>query len=245
MQKSIATFSLIIIGLFAFIQTAFAELEVTEEERAVFAYFKLTDQKPDYEQWIKNSTKYQEARGVLQDDILSTETERLSWGFETFDLAKGFITITRPIRLTTVVNEDGKRVVNTRFVDERHNETPYFPISYGNESIAFIIEGLEQYRTITLKPEEVAKIKEYFFDASPYEAVMELRIRPLSADAQEKLFVDYKDQWLMLGDIAYLQIKFYDEYKLENITVWDYNAPWYLEVSQKALLEMFKNTDEE
>ena len=239
MHKSFITL-FFIIGLFAFIQNSIAEMTVSEEEKAVFAYFKLTDQTPDFQKWVTNSVKYQESRQSEQPEILSKEKERLDWGFGTYDVAKDFITIRRKIRLTTMSGEDGKRVIKTRFVDERHNETPYFPIMYGDESIALIVEGLEQYKTIALKPEEVTKVKEYFYDSAPYEATMEVRIRPVSADAQNKLFVDYKDQWLMLGDIAYLKVQYYDEYKLEDVTIWDYNAPWYLEVSQKALLELFK-----
>ncbi|NCT41767.1 MAG: hypothetical protein GW778_08935 [Alphaproteobacteria bacterium] len=234
---------IVIIGLFSFIQTSFAQITITGEEKAVFAYFKLTNQIPDYEKWIKNSDPYINGRKAEKSKILTEEKERLSWGFDQYNVEKDFINLQRPIRLTTFINQDGKRVIDTRFIDDRHNETPYFPISYGKESIAFIVEELVNYKQIELKDEEIPKVKDYFYDSAPYEAMINIRIRPISADAKNKLFVDYKDQWLMLGDIAYLKIEFRDEYKLEDVIVWDYNAPWYLDESQKALLEMFKSTE--
>ena len=234
---------IVIIGLFSSIQTSLAEMTVSDAEKAVFAYLKLTDQEPNFEAWIKNSQKYLDATKARKVKILEEDRERLDWGFGTFDVTKDFITIKAPIRLTTTLREDGTRMVYTRFVDDRHNETPYFPFSFGKDSIAFIIQGLESYAAIALKPEEIPKIKQYFYNSAPYEAEMEMRIRPISADAEKKLLIDYKDQWLMLGDIAYLKINYYDEFKLQNINVWDYNAPWYLDESQKALLDMFKETE--
>ena len=248
MQKfalRITAISIFIIGLFTTIHTSFAQMTVSEEEKAVFAYLRLTDQEPDYDAWIKNTEKYQDARTQRRKQILEEEKERLDWGFGTYNARESLITIKAKIRLSTTVKEDGRRMLYTRFDDERHNETPYFPFKYGKDSIAFIIQDLETYRAIELEPEEIPKIKEYFYDSAPYEAEMEMRIRPLSADSNEKLFVDYKDQWLMLGDIAYLRINYYDEFKLEDMNVWDYNAPWYLDESQKALLDMFKEPETE
>ncbi|MFK7839272.1 MAG: hypothetical protein AB8B83_02985 [Bdellovibrionales bacterium] len=244
-MKKVLILFLIIIGLFANIETATAETSVTDEEKAVFAFFKMTDQKPKLESWIKNSKRYLDGRKAEKDKIYNEERERLDWGFGVYDYEKDFITIRRDIRLSTLVDQNGVRHLKTRFVDDRHNETPYFPIEYGKESIAFIVEGLENYRSIKPQPEEIPKIKKYFHDSAPYEAVLEVRIRPLSADSKNKLFVDYRDQWLMLGDIAYLKIDFYDEFKLEHVVVWDYNAPWYLDESKKALMEMFKEPKEE
>lgn len=238
-----------IIGLFSAIQKSLAEKDaeksVNDAEKAVFAYLQLTNQKPDYEALIKNSQKYLESGKARQAKMLEEEKARLDWGFATFNVKEDLITIKAKIRLTTAVREDGIRMVYTRFVEERHNETPYFPILFGEDSIAFVIQNLEQYRAIQIKPEEVPKIKQYFYDSAPYEAEIEMRIRPVSADASDKLFVDYKEQWLMLGEIAYLKINYYDEFKLETVNVWDYNAPWYLDESQRALLNLFKEPETE
>jgi len=235
-----AALFLLIIGLFTNIQTSFAQMTISDDEKAVIAYLKLTEQEPDYNAWVKNTPIYTEAHAAQKVRILEDEKARLDWGFATYDVKKDLVTIKAKIRLSTAVKEDGKRMLYTRFNDERHNEISYFPYTYGKDSIAFIIQGLEKYQQIELSPEEIPKIKEYFHDSAPYEAEIEMRIRPLSADAEQKLLVDYKDQWLMLGDIAYLKINHYDEFKLENINVWDYNAPWYLDESQKALMNMFK-----
>lgn len=242
MHKSFAILTFII-GVFIHIQSSHAETSISEEEKVIFAYWKLTEQEADFENWIKNSPKYLDASRYQREKILKEDTARLNWGFGTYDHTKDFITIKSKIRLTTNVKDDNKRYLYTRFVDERHNENFYFPFAFGKQSVAFVIENLENYQAIALKPEEIPKVKQYFYDSAPYEAEIEMRIRPISADKEKKLFIDYQDQWLMLGDIAYLKINYYDEYKLQNIIVWDYNAPWYLDESQKALLNLFKETE--
>lgn len=231
--------TLFITGFLAFIQTSQAQLSVSDQEKAVFAFMKLTNQEPNLKNWIVNSTKYQKANKFDRESLLETEETRLGWGFGTYDVTKDFIKVKSKIRLTTEVNADNKRVLNVSFA-HNSNETPYFPFPYGEEWIAFIINDLIDFKTITLKPEEVPKVKQYFYDAAPYEAEIEIRLRPLTADATAPLEVDGTEQWLMLGDVAYLKIEFYDKFKFENVLVWDYNAPWYLSESQKALLELFK-----
>ncbi len=231
-----------IISVFVNVETVFAQTKITDDEKVIFAYLKLTEQKPDFDSWIKNSKQYLEASRFLHEKILKDEKARLDWGFGTYDYTKDFITIKKKIRLTTNVREGNKRYIYTRFVDDKHNENFYFTYKYGTESIAFIIQNLDNYQAIELKPEEIPKIKDYFYDSAPYEAEIEMRIKPISADSEKKLFIDHMEQWLMLGEIAYLKINYYDEFKLQDVIVWDYNAPWYLDESQKALLELFKET---
>ncbi len=234
----------LLISLTAFLihpQNTFAQAQITEDEKAIIAYLKLTDKKPDYDAWIKNTEKYKGASQYAQANILKEEKERLEWGFTSYNTEEELITIKAKIRISTALVADNKRVIYTRFVDDRHNETPYFPYIYGVDSIAFIIQELENFQTLNVKPKEVPLVKQYLHDSTPYEAEIEMRIKPISADKKAKLLVDYKEQWLMLGEIAYLKINYYDTYKLQNINLWDYNAPWYQEETQRALFEMFKN----
>ena len=234
-----------IIGFFIVLETQASEIKIKEEEKAVYAFFQLIDAKPKYDFWVKNRLEYEEASRYERKKMLEDETARLKWGFENYNAEEDLITIKANIRVTTGRKEDGSRYIYTRFVDDRHNRFPYFPYFYGTEAIAFIIQDLEKFSAVKLKPEEIPKVKQYFFSSAPYEAVMEMRIRPVSADSQGKLEVDGQLQWLMLGEIAYLKINYYDDYKLGDVAVWDYNAPWYLEESQKALLNMFKEPEKE
>jgi len=203
------------------------EKPITHEEKAVFSYMKLTNQSPQYDDWIMNSEIYNATPNYLKKKLVKTGVQRLKNGFNAYDHKKELINVKRPIRLKTTVNSDDQQILNIQFIKNGFNETPYFPFPYGKESIALIATELERFKTITLEADQVPTITKYFYDSAPYEASMEVVLRPLSADSKEPLFVDYKERWLMLGDIANVRIAYFDDYKLEDITIWEYTAPWY------------------
>ena len=238
------TISLLTISFFAAQGTALAQQTVSQEEKVVLSFLKLSKQEPNYDSWITNSPLYMNASKFDKEDVLESETERLGLGYGTYDVDNDIITLKDSVRLTTRMNNEGKRILDIRFTDEKKNDIPHFSIPYGTETIALIPEKLENFNIITLKPEEIAAIKKYFYDSAPYEAQMEIRIKPKSADGSSKIQITNKEQWILLGEIAYLKIEYYDRFKLEHVTVWDYNAPWYLSESQKALIEMFRDKDE-
>jgi len=216
-------------------------LNIDEHEKAICAFLSLTSQKPDLENWIRHSKKYKQANKFDKPLILKADRTRLANGCDIYEANKDFVTIKEKIRISTSLNDQGKRIISLRFADKTKNKSTYFSYQYGTNSIALITQELENFRKITLKPEEIPLITKHLHDNAPYEAEIEMRIKPLSADTGSTLKIGGKKQWLMLGDIAYIKINFFDKFKNKNTTIWNYNAPWYYNESQKALLEMFKH----
>ena len=242
--RRLLTTSLYIISFFAVVGTSLAQQTVTEEEKVVLSFLNLTNQEPDFERWIKDSPPYINANKFDKEDLLESEIERLGLGYGTYDLENDIITLKDSVRLTTRKNGQGQRVLDIRFTDEKKNDIPHFSIPYGKDHIALIAEKLGDFKQIILKPEEIAAVKKYFYDSAPYEAQIEIRIKPKSADNSSKINVAGLEQRILFGEIAYLKVQYYDKYKLEHVTVWDYNAPWYLSESQKALIEMFRTPEQ-
>src|SRR5262245_34468946 len=66
--------------------------EISESEKAVFAFFKLAKTEPDFEHWVKSSEKFRQAADTYQQQqILRVEMLRLQYGFGTYDVAKNSI----------------------------------------------------------------------------------------------------------------------------------------------------------
>jgi len=237
-KPAIATLLLLMISIVSV--NSYAQLSVNDEEKAVFAFLKLAAKKPNLGTWITHSTKYQQAAKFDKERLLETEKIRLGGAFGTYNVKKDFIKIKSNIRLISSVDTDGKAKLTVRFTDHELIETPYFPFPYGEQSIALIVSDLNKFLSVELTPEEAQLAQRYLHSSAPYEAKLELRIRPLSVDASAPLQIDGIEQWLMMGDIAYLKILFHDEYKRKEIAIWDYNAPWYLSESQRELLDLFK-----
>ncbi len=59
----------------------------------------------------------------------------------------------------------------------------------------------------------------------PYDAILNMRIQPISADNNKTFQLDGVDQWLMMGDVAFLEFIFVDLNTKEEESLWEYSAP--------------------
>lgn len=244
MSHKFLTIFAFIIGFSAITNEATAQernLNINEHEKAICAFLEITNQDPDLKSWILNSEKYKNANKFDKPIIVEEDNTRLAIGCNTYEVKKDLITIKEKVRVTTSLNDQKKQIMNIRFIDRAKNKSAHFPYQYGTDSIALVTEELENFKQVPLQTEQIPLITKHFHDNAPYEAELEMRVKPISADATSKLEIGGKEQWLMLGDIAYIKINYFDKFKSKNTTVWDYNAPWYYNESQKALLEMFRH----
>lgn len=201
---------------------------ITGDEKAVFAYLKLSKQnEPDFEPWIKHSPLYKKTARTFQNDILDAEKERLTAGFEAYKTAEKdekLLKVKRDVTLFTNKGKDGKPRLNFQFPDGQDLEIPYFPYPYGEDSIALIVDDLKKFASVKLGAQQHKTVKEYFFDEAPYTGVLEMKIRPVSADSSAAMEIDGQNRWLMLGEIESLTFRYYDRYKQINAVLWEYKA---------------------
>ena len=86
--------------LLCFAGMAFAQGgEVTENDKAVFAFFTLNGHTPAYEQWIENSPKYlAETTYEGKREVLQTEVLLLKCGFGKYNSVRDFIQNRKPVK---------------------------------------------------------------------------------------------------------------------------------------------------
>jgi hypothetical protein len=211
--------------------------EVTESDKAVFAFFHLTGGTPDYEQWVRNSDKYLAAAAdpKLQADLYEIETLRLKWGFGTYNKDKDFLKIRTPVKLA--INNDPKHGKLSFLFPTADGHVPYFPFNYGKEWIALIVGDVENFLTVPLSPDEYAFIRKQFQPDTPYDGEILLRIKAVKADASNTLPLDGLDQWLMMGETGYMELIYTPPAETE-IVLWSFMAPWYMSDAQKDLLPL-------
>jgi hypothetical protein len=217
---------------------AFAQhKEVSENERAVFSFFKLIDGEPNFDQWVRNSSKYLEITDrAAQDQLYQIETLRLKWGFGTHDVEGDSIKIRTPIKIAlSGAREKGR--LSFLFPTTSGGQAPYFPFEYGKESIALIVGDIDRFLSVTIAPDEYDFIRKLMNPNTPYEGEIVLRIKASKADGSAPLPLDGVDQWLMMGDTGYLELIFTPPGDTEKV-LWSYTAPWYYTSTEQSLLPL-------
>lgn len=212
-----------------------AQLKVSEQEKAVFAFFKLAEHVPDYKSWAESMPDYKNASPELQPDIYNIEETRLKWGFGTYDPADEFLKIQTDAEL--ILNETSDQtILHFRFPGSEGEEYPYFPYPYADAWIALVVSDLGHFTSLPLKPAEAQNIRKVLAGKTRTDVKMNMRVRPLEADIDEPLFLDGSYFWVMSGDIAYLDFVAVGA----GETLFKYTAPWYLSDSEADLLELLK-----
>lgn len=218
------------------------ESKLTEQEKAVAAFFALNGEEPDFTVWTRASETYTGADQTIQQEIFEQERLRLKWGFGTYDVRSDFLKINTEV-MSWLSSSDGKNppVLSFHFPHSHRDYVPYFPYSYGEEWIALIVKDLPTFSSIPLGKEEYDYVSQYIEPGDePHEAQLIIRIRPLSADNSEPLSLDGFDQWLMMGDIAYLRFDVSDKKTGNNLKLWEYSSLWYLSDTQNELLSILE-----
>lgn len=226
---------ILVIALLAFSLPAKAQLKITEEEKAVFAFFKLAEHVPNYKSWVMAMPSYNQAGPDMREDIYHLEETRLKWGFGTYDETDEFLKIRTEAEL--ILNEtDEQTILHFRFPGSAGEEYPYFPYPYAEAWIALVISDLGRFTSIPLSPEQTKNIKTMLDGATKTPVKMKMRVRPLEADIEKPLEMDGAYFWIMGGDIAYLEFISKDKEQ----TLFEYTAPWYLTSAESELLEMLQ-----
>lgn len=221
-----------------------AALSVNDQERPIFAFFKLLQEPPDYDQWIMASSKYLATEGLSEERRQQTYAEeeiRLKWGFGTYDAHKDFLKVYAPI--TLALSQDSSRPVLTfHFPETEREEILYFPFPYGADNIALVIKDIAAYKSVTLDQKQYETLKPLFKTNTPLTARLKLRIRPLKADMKTPVLVDAIPFWPLVGDIAFLafEIPAPETPKTPYKKIYSYSAPWYMTDEETKLLELLE-----
>lgn len=214
--------------------------EITQSEKAIFAYFKLTQGTPFFDPWIKGSSVYKKTPPARQEGFYEEELMRLKWGFGTFDEKEQFLEISADTYMQLNKTKDGP-VLSFKFINSGSEEIPYFPYPYGDEWVALVINDLAYFTSVPLGPKQLETVATYFEPGKIYKGAVRMRIRPVSADATAPLLVDNGNFWLMMGDTAYFEFLYAPPESAQKLNIWSYTAPWYLSENEELLIDMLEN----
>lgn len=226
--------------------TGMFSTEITGEERAVFAYFRLKGTAPDYEEWVLSSASYKETPKEQQKKFFIRENLRLGYGYGNFDINKDVLEISTEVYARLIPpSEDKGAVFEFRFpnLDSRY-EIPSFSFPYGKHEVTLIVEELEGFADMRLSGTQFESIKKKVPKTDEeFMTTIEVHVRPSSIEENEDdLSKPRSDRggevFLMGGDVAYLKCRIDDFFSGKELKIWDYVAEWYeAEYREKTMPE--------
>lgn len=206
----------------------------SEKEKVGFAYYKLINRDPPYDDWTRSSSEYQTAKSNVQLAMIDHERHRLKRGFEFYTPDRDLITIKLPVKVTggdnpsyakdlEMQHANLSKMIEINFMG--NEESPYFPFQLGKQWIALIPQGLEQRSTHYLTPAQFAN-----FCGNKSKACVKFEqnidanviLRASSANATEPLVMNDVPLWLMMSDLGAIIFL-----RRDGGLLWEYAMPWY------------------
>lgn len=203
------------------------KFKITESEKAVFAFKKLSGDFPDYESMIAHMKTYQNAPSSAdQREIYEENSVRLQIGWQRYNVKHDYLSIKTDIILK-LRDDTEKPTLNFKFVNTQDLIVPYFPYPFGDDWIAVVVKNLEHFTSLTLSGEQYDSMKNIFDPGEIYNGKLHLQLRPISTDSKAPMPIDGTNHWLMMADIAHLEFIARNPKTGKNKSLGTYQAKWY------------------
>lgn len=216
------------------------EEKTTPKERAVFAFFRAAGSAPDYDFWIKTKGRYEALPEKSRDAYVLNEILRLGRGYSAYDADEDLLelTINVIVKYISAVDDEQPRITFEFFqADEAY--VPTFAYPYGEDVISLIIDRLASFANVPLnEAQNNTLLPKIPYEDDYFDAKLIVHVRVDRADTEKPIMVHGVEQWLMIGDVAYLKCEVVGFMGRDRV-LWDFVAPWYEEIFEQ------KNTPEE
>lgn len=237
-----------LLGLgFLYVQSANAleKGRYSESEKVGFAFHKLGRFDPDFEAWIRNSDRYDGATMRGKAALLQDDYYRLEAGYINFLPDVDLISLNMEAHVEasnffqrSQMDDDTVTSIKINLLDLPEN---YFPFQVGEYWIAVVIKDFEKVTNMSFKKDEYRQFVEKFKLAQnayqlKQKVTIDLKLRPVSVDTTEPIMLDGFEMWLMLAEIADMQL--WRDVNGTREYLWHHTAPWYVSDEHRQLLRL-------
>lgn len=224
----------------------------TDTELVGYAFSKLGKVPPDYQAWINNMAVYRKSTPLQRQEMDTQVRQRLEEGYYSYSPDDDLIHIVADVKVTwnaadfaagaapadEGTPEDNKTFKITFGVEMGKDKTaPYFPFLVGKLWIALVPKDIGAFLNLSLPSAQAMSFIKKIGTvprAGGASAIIDMKLRPISANANEPLQIDDTVFWLMLTDIANLSI--FNSGR--DALAWSYDAPWFESGDKKAMIDL-------
>ncbi len=201
--------------------------KLSPEYLAGFAFFKFAKATPDFETWIKASSRYKAATPRERVVMLRSEAPMMAGYFNAYVPKENPIEMKVRVKYSApktkaadkMLTEEGVVKIPMKIVGTQEG---FFPVEVGDMWIAMIPGNLEEMMTLTFDKEEYATFKRQASSGllgNNVEAVVQLALLPTSADVKAPMEFQGFNLW-MLG-VRIIDLELWDAKEERMI--------WYVE----------------
>jgi hypothetical protein len=228
---------------------ALEEGKYSDTEKVGFAFSKLGNTRPGFESWIEHSPAYLAAKPVEKMTLMKEGTARLQEGFYSYNPAEDFIHVEADILIQRPADRPGKRDAPApASPDDAEKKVirisfgkgdSYFPFQVGKLWIAVIPKDIEAFESIALTPDEYQIFAQGMGTTvrrhSEMTGIIDILLRPVSADAKSPVVVGKEPYWPMLAEIVNVTIWNNSKDRI----AWSYDANGYVSQGKKDLMNLY------
>lgn len=214
-------------------------------ERVAFAFYKLGGVMPDFKAWVESRPEFEDVRISDRDVYTRNEILSLKQRFASYNLDNELISV-------KIIADLGVEEIQTygsfdpnaprRFhlsANPNSKEILYFPYDVNGQYIAVIANKIETLLTKEVDEalfESIRRDIEFDENRKSGRIVLNFLLRPVSADMNQPMLLDGKNQWLMMAEIAMFSAE-----TLSNGTmIWEYRAPWFFFKTEKTVGSLYR-----
>ena len=216
----------------------------SETEKIGFAFYRLADRTPPFDNWIAQKDEYLLAKPSAKREYLRRETERLTRAYDEYTMDEDLIFLRTEVRVkvpnkTELASYDQMGLRKPIQIELTEIKENYFPVQIGEMWVAVVANKLEDYLFLSLDDAEYDRIAhELSLDSkgASRPALLEIRLHPTKIDMSQPMPLDGIEAWLMLGEIA--SISLWKNKDRDNL-VWEQNMDWYIPTEQKELIDLY------
>ncbi len=212
------------------------EYKITEKDKAIFAFYNVRRKKPDYDFWLKTSSKYKNMPEKNKERFLVDEMLRLGQGFSYFDNNEETINIDAPIVVRYAPPKEGteeekaeQSKLSFQFAGANSSDIPSFEFPLGRDTVAIIANKLNFFSDLKLSEKQDTFIRSKIAeDKDTFIAKLELSLRPTQINnSRTERKKEGGTLWIMMSEIAYIKCVIKSKDSGQDEILWDYVAPWH------------------
>ncbi len=214
------------------------DTKITDNEKVVFAYFRLGNIVPKYDEWIKDGYIYRGTPENFRDDIFLQEQLRLGRGYSEFDPKVNVLRVKAPIFVKFSTSDVGAHYVSFVFSHDDESYIPTFNFPYiDDQKIFMVIRQVENFSHLPVPSGQydIIKNKVRASEDQWFQAVLDIKVRATRVETKSPKYKDGVMGWPMYGEIAHIRCMLPPRYDGEVI-LWDWVAPWYEQTYKEEIM---------
>jgi len=163
------------------------------------AFYKLSQQAPDLEAWVKQKDSYKNANPFDQPGMITDMVQKMKDDYNA-------LALTEPLVVETQVTLSPYDATNLGFFIESFKGSTFFPSQYAGQSYAIVPQDIADKQWLKVDDPDTAKAISAAANSNNHVLSMVLMLIPKYADASAAATIDGETYWPIVAEVKKLML---------------------------------------